>query len=144
MPDWKITITTDSNGKPVAFVPAQPNGKPGGTLIAEAGDIVTWDNQSDEACWPWPTDSSGNPLPDSNVSTEFGNYLSNKIAGGDPSTPYFNPVDPLVTDPTTTPRKTVAAPYTLTYCCKLHPTIKGAILVNPIPPLTVPTPPQTS
>jgi hypothetical protein len=121
MPDWSIKIVPAANGKPAAFVPDLRGAQPGATLVTQVDDIVTWNNTTGEAFWPWPTDSTGKILPDDKVSTEFGNYLSNKIPAGESSTPYFNPIAIGTTA------------YTITYCCKLHPTITGAIAVNPIP-----------
>lgn len=126
MPDWSIKIVPAANGKPAAFVPDLMGAQPGGILIAQVDDIVTWNNTTSEAFWPWPTEG-GKPLSDDQVSTKFGNYLCDKIPAGASSTPYFN----LIAIGT--------AAYTITYCCKLHPTITGAITVNPIPPLNAPT-----
>jgi hypothetical protein len=116
MPDWSIKIVPEDEA-PTGFVPDLKGAKPGEALSAQIGDIVTWNNTSSEDCWPWPTDGNGNPLPDSQVSTANGNYLCNKIAAGESSTPYFNP----------------SASYqgkTLTYCCRLHPKIVGSIAIS--------------
>jgi hypothetical protein len=119
MPDWSIKIVPE-NAKPTGFVPDLRGAKPGDPLTAEVGDIVTWNNTTSEACWPWPTDSTGRPLSDDKVSTATGNYLSDQIPVGSSSTPYFNPIQAL-------------AGTTLTYCCKLHPQVAGSIVITAIP-----------
>ena len=116
MPDWSIKILPEGEA-PKAFIPDLLGAKAGDPLAAQVGDIVTWNNTTSQDCWPWPTDSAGKPLPDSQVSTAIGNYLCNKIPAGESSTPYFNP----------------SASFqgkTLTYCCKLHPQIVGSIAIS--------------
>jgi hypothetical protein len=83
-------------------------------------DIVTWNNTTNQEHWLWPVDANGNPLPDNQISTQFGNYLSDKIPGMS-STRYYDGMMP-------------ASGSTINYCCKLHPKMRGQINVNPIPP----------
>lgn len=124
MPDWSIKIvptTPPTPGAPAAFVPDLLNAHAGTPLTAQVDDLVTWNNTTGEDHWPWPVDGSGNPLPDSQVSTANGNFLSNRIPAGMSSSPSYN-----VTMP--------AAGNTINYCCKLHPQMLGQIVVTPIPP----------
>jgi len=71
--------------------------------------------------WPWPVDYNGNPLPDAQVSIQFGNFFSEKIAAGMSSRPSYN---------------VPSVPFsgtTINYCCKLHPKMLGQIRVTLIP-----------
>jgi hypothetical protein len=124
MPDWSIKIvpvgqpTTDV---PAAFVPDLIGSQPGTPLEAQVDDIVTWNNTTMQDHWPWPVDYYGNPLPDDKVSTQFGNYLSDKIPAGMSSRPSYNvPIVPF-------------SGTTINYCCKLQPKMLGQIKVTVIP-----------
>jgi hypothetical protein len=128
MPDWSIKIvpaTPAPAGAAAAFVPDLKGAKPGQPLVAQVDDLVTWNNTTNDAHWPWPTDQNFTPLPDAQVSIANGNYLSNQIPAGGSSRPSYDAVMP----------KTGS---TIFYCCKLHPQERGTITVNPIPPLRPP------
>src|SRR5215469_16643195 len=118
MPDWSIKIVPAENPTtdlPAAFVPDLSGAQPGTPLNAQVDDIVTWNNTTNEDHWPWPVDYNGNPLPDAQVSTQFGNFFSEKIAAGMSSRPSYN---------------VPSVPFsgtTINYCCKLHPKVLGQI-----------------
>jgi hypothetical protein len=138
MPDWSIKIlraTHPTAQAPAAFVPDLIGKKPGDPLAAQVDDLVTWNNTTSQAHWPWPADQNGNPLPDAQVSTANGNYLSDKIAAHSSSRPSYDVQLP----PSSS--ATVPAQATLFYCCKLHPHERGAIVVTGIP--STPTAPTS-
>jgi hypothetical protein len=125
MPDWSIKIVaaaTNVAGAPAQFVPDLVDAHGGQPLAAQVDDLVTWNNTTGEAHWPWPTDQNYAPLPDSQVSTKNGNYLSDRIPAGMSSRPSYD-----VKMPT--------SGSTIYYCCKLHPQERGRITVTAIPPL---------
>ena len=86
MPDWSIRII------PVAIVahpagPAEfePQGERSGRpLEAWVGDTVTWNNTTDAAHWPWPTDANYQPL---NVQPGDLGYMSDNIQAKQGSRP---------------------------------------------------------
>lgn len=122
MPDWSIKIVAAPHPTyetPAAFQPDLQGAKPGDPLQAMVADLVSWNNTTHEAHWPWPTDSSFNPLSDSQVPRGSPNYLSDEIAPGQSSRPTYSP----------------RTGGTIYYCCKLHQGEHGAIDVSPIPPL---------
>jgi hypothetical protein len=128
MPDWSIKIIPNPSaiaGAPAAFVPDVTGAKPGDPLIAQESDIVTWNNTTDQAHWPWPVNFAV-PLdedPGSLKGTPVVLYMSDRVAGDSSSSPSFVP--PLAG--------------TITYCCRLHPEERGTIVVTAIPaPLKVP------
>jgi hypothetical protein len=123
MPDWSIKISVVA-GNP-AFVPDLIDAQPGTPLVAQVDDLVTWNNTTDQSHWPWPTDSSFNPLPDAQVSVQLGNYLSDSIPPGRSSRPSYDVNMP-------------ATGSTIYYCCKHHPQMHGTITVTPIPSLQQP------
>jgi plastocyanin len=57
--DFSIKIT-GAAGQAAQFVPQ--GGNAGSTLTVEAGDIVSWGNDTTEAHQPWPTDVNHNIL----------------------------------------------------------------------------------
>jgi hypothetical protein len=118
MPDWSIKIVPAASqiaGAPAAFVPDLKGAKPGDPLAVQADDLVTWNNTTNEAHWPWPTDSNYTPLPDNQVSGGAGNYLSNEIPAGKSSRPSYDVVFP-------------TSVTTIYYCCKLHPKERGTMV----------------
>jgi hypothetical protein len=130
MPNWSIKIVPAAQPMaevPAAFVPDRRDVDgnplpPGAPLTAQADDSVHWNNTTNEDYWPWPVDYYGNPLPDNQVSNQFGNYLSDRIPAGGPagrpSRPNYNvPIVPF-------------SGTTINYCCKLHPKVLGQIKVN--------------
>jgi hypothetical protein len=127
MPDWSIKIVPaekPTKDVPAAFVPDLRGAQPGTPLTAQVDDIITWNNTTNHDHWPWPVDADGNPLPDNQVSTAKGNYLSDRIRAGMPSSPSFDV--PMQTAP-------------INYCCKLHPKMLGQIIITQIPDLKTET-----
>jgi hypothetical protein len=125
MPDWSVKIIRAANptpNTPGAFVPDLVGAKPGTPLAAQVDDLVTWNNTTGDDHWPWPADSNGQPLPDSQVSIAKGNYFCDRIPAGSSSRPSYDVQMP--------PSGT-----TITYCCKLHQNEIGLISVSKIPPL---------
>jgi hypothetical protein len=133
MPDWSIKIVPASNpapGAPAAFEPDVPGAGPNDPLQALQDDLVTWNNTTNEAHWPWPADANFGPLPDSQVPRSSPNYLSDQIPPGKSSRPSYDVVVP-------------QSGNTIHYCCKLHPGEHGTITVSPIPD-KLPQPPTKS
>jgi hypothetical protein len=124
MPDWSIKIVPaaePTKDVPAVFVPDLIGAQPGTPLEAQVDDIVTWNNTTNEDHRPWPVDYNGNPLPDDQVSSVYGNYLSNIIHAGMSSRPSYNvPNVPF-------------SGTTINYCCKLYPKMLGQIKVTTIP-----------
>lgn len=125
--DWSIKIVPASSGGGAAFQPNLHGYEPGDPLPAQVGDIVSWNNTTEDEHQPWPTDSNYNPLSDAAVLPRGGpNYLSDPIPGGEPSRPAY-----VVVAPNTSPPGS-----TIYYYCKLHPDIeteRGTIEVSPVP-----------
>jgi hypothetical protein len=103
-----------------------------------SGDNITWNNTTDAAHWPWPTDSENGPMFSEADARAKGVYLSDDVAAGDPSSPVYNasPVDPPPPPPAGfAPGFTRAPPgkKTIFYCCKNHPnepSEKGSIVIG--------------
>lgn len=109
--DWSITINSSSQG--ATFSPNQQ--------LAENTDLISWNNRTNKTHQPWPiSTTSGDPLPDAEVSASLGNYLSDPIPPWTSSQPAY----------------VCAAPKTgatvIQYCCKNHPTERGSIKVYAI------------
>jgi hypothetical protein len=123
MPDWSIKIVQADSG--AAFVPDLYGAKPGDALQAQQDDLVTWNNTTNDAHQPWPSDANYDPLPDSQVLPRgSAAYLSDVIPAQGSSRPSYD-----VAQPAGQP-----ATWTVYYCCKLHPevpsergTIVGAV-----------------
>ena len=114
MPDWSIRIVPSNSGTGAAFVPDLQGTNEGDPLIAQQDDLVSWNNTTDDTHQPWPTDSSYNPLSESQVLPRgSANYLSDPIPPGESSRPSYD-----VAQPSTSP-----ASWTVYYYCKLHPEI---------------------
>jgi plastocyanin len=90
------------DGKTV-FQPDRPGANPGDPLEVVLGDLVTWNNETDDPHHPVATDPAGP-------------FLTNEIPPGGVSSPIFNV--------TQTPPKTIA------YTCSLHADEKGSIKVT--------------
>ena len=52
MPDWSIKI----QGKPAVFTPDIDGTKPGTPLQVVTGDLVSWNNMTQQGHWPVPDD----------------------------------------------------------------------------------------
>ncbi len=114
--DFTIAIVGPPGGL-ADFVPQ--GGNAGDPLIMKAGDIVSWDNQTDDIHQPWPADAKGNPLPDSVVGKSGKpNYLSDEIEPGESSRPAWVGKSPI---------KPVPGGSMIYYCCKRHPQEVGRI-----------------
>jgi plastocyanin len=103
MPTWSIKIV--SSASVTQFVPQ--GGEPGGPQVAEVGDNVTWGNTTAETHEPWQTDDQYQITPDSVA-------LCEPIAAGDSSTPEYD----------------LGQDGTIYYCCKLHRSERGRIIVT--------------
>jgi hypothetical protein len=116
MPSFSIKIVKGPTpGQPAAFVADTPGAMPGAPILLRPGDFVSWNNMTSDTHWPWPTDSKFNPLPDSEVSESSNIYLSGPIpAGGSSDISYV----------------VSQSQKTIFYCCKLHPEIRGTLLVE--------------
>ena len=122
MPDWSIKIIPDANGVPAAIVPDLRGSKPGDPLQAQVDDLVSWNNTTDRPCQPWPTDAEYNPLPDNQVSTTIGNYLSDSIPAGMSSRPLYDVVMPTWLTP---------SDGNVIYYCLKNTNVRGTIVVSP-------------
>ena len=83
------------------------------TRKAMLGDNLYWTNNTGEDHQPWPLDSSGQPAPDPGWN--------------------FPPIPPNESSPSL-PVPGTATGVTLNYCCRIHPSEKGAIEVLAAPP----------
>jgi hypothetical protein len=110
---WVIRIVDGANpGDPAVFVPQlQPPDADG--LLAQAGDLVSWNNRTGDVHQPWPTDA---------------NYLSDEIDPGGSSRPSWFVAQ--LTFPPPPPPPPVSGT-TIYYCCKLHPQERGKITITP-------------
>jgi plastocyanin len=117
---WSIKIEPgNAPDAPAKFVPQLQEGGPQG-LLARAGDLVSWNNATDEAHQPWPTDANYKPLTPAQVGPRGGeNYLSDEIPPDHSSRPsWVVTVSPVTQN-------------TIYYCCKLHPDMHGVITITP-------------
>ena len=71
---WSIKIVELADGT-VAFEPDVPGATPGQPLGAKTGDLVTWNNRTNQAHWP--------------VATSAQTFLTNDIPAGQVSDPIF-------------------------------------------------------
>ena len=108
---WSIKIEPgDTPGAPAKFVPQL---QAGAALLAQAGDLVSWNNTTGDAHQPWPTDANFKPLTPAQVGPRGGeNYLSDEIPPDHSSRPsWVVTVSPFTQN-------------TIYYCCKLHPDMR--------------------
>jgi hypothetical protein len=124
VPDWSIKIVPVDSTKPAGsaqFVPQNaPVGQPQATWD---GDTVSWNNTTDAAHQPWPTDSNYNPQA---AKPGDNNYMSDDIPARQSSRPAF-----AINLPASVP-----TPYILYYYCKDHPhdpNERGTISIIPVP-----------
>jgi len=119
MPDWSIRIVPVNPSNPAGPAQFEPQGEqPGQPLEVWTGDTVTWNNTTDAAHWPWPTDANYQPL---NVQRGTQPYMSDNIPATQGSRPTFNVGSNVVL---------------LHYYCKNHPgeqSERGTINVIAIP-----------
>jgi plastocyanin len=100
MADWTVKIV-EINGV-AAFVTDFPDSEQGDPLQAMQGDLVSWNNTTDNVHQPWETDPNYNPKTSST--------LSGVLPPGQPSN-WYN-----CSQPTTKPRT-----WTVYYYCSQHP-----------------------
>lgn len=112
---WDVRIVQD--GSAAAFEPRLPGGTPGGQLLAQAGDVVTWNNATNDTHQPWPLDAYGVPVQPATPPSATPGYMSDPIPPNSSSTPQYV----LAAD--------LPSGTTINYCCKLHPGERGSIKV---------------
>jgi len=98
---WAIKIVELADGT-VAFQPDVAGATPGQPLGVKAGDLVTWNNRTNQAHWP--------------VATSSQTFLTNEIPAGQVS-------DPIFQVPNSENR--------VRYSCRHHPQEQGVIEVVP-------------
>lgn len=112
---WSIKIMDGENpGDPAEFVPQLQPGGPQG-LLAQVGDLVSWNNRTDEIHEPWPTDDKFKPLPLKDIPP--GGHMSDEINPRKSSRPSWVVIQP-------------ATGSTIYYCCKLHRKERGIITIT--------------
>jgi hypothetical protein len=99
MPDWSIKI----QGKPALFTPDIAGAKLGAPLKVVQGDIVSWNNETSDAHFPVPDDT-----------TTFGAFISGPVIPNTSSTAY---------------NVTAHAGQTISYRCCIHPNEQGQLVV---------------
>jgi|SRR6185295_9839801 len=99
MPDWSIKI----EGKPAVFTPDIDGVKPGTPLQVVQGDLVSWNNESDDPHFPVPDDPA-----------TFGVFMTAAITPDNSSGAY---------------NVNAASGTTISYHCKLHDHERGQIVV---------------
>jgi hypothetical protein len=109
MPDWSIKI----EGKPAVFTPdiENLNLKPGTPLQVVQGDIVSWNNESDEPHFPVPEPVTD---PMTHQQKQLSAFMTSPLAPGNSSRAY-NVVEPSGT--------------IISYRCSLHANEHGKIVV---------------
>jgi hypothetical protein len=117
MPDWSIKIVPCKSqiaGVTAEFVGDIAGAKPG-SFDVQQGDLVSWNNTTGEPHWPVQVVSATAPPPD---PPPLGAPVltSGPIPPGQ-SSDWYN-----VAAPTGT---------TIFYCCKLHPAVRGKLVVVP-------------
>jgi plastocyanin len=86
-------------------------------LSVKPDDDVSWGNCTNDAHHPWPTRENGDLLTDAEVTgSNAQKYLSDEIPGQQSSRPSWIAFKPEVTT-------------TIFYCCKIHPTERGKIII---------------
>ncbi len=105
MPDWSIKIEDKPGkpGQPAVFTPDIDGTPSGDPLKAVQGDIVSWNNTTDQEHWPVPDD------PDT-----YGSFMTDPIKPDSASTAY-NIIS--------------TAGTTISYHCSLHPDEHGKVVV---------------
>ncbi len=115
--DWSIKITPPTSGNLAVFTPDLIGAQPGQPLQTENMDIVSWNNRTSEAHWPWPLGSDGQPLSGEDAKVQ-GLYLCDEIPEWESSSPGYV---------TTAPAK---GSTTINYICRIHPKETGSIVVS--------------
>jgi hypothetical protein len=125
VPIWSIKIVPSTSGiagQPVAFVPDLPNASPGDPLNVLSGDLVSWNNTTNDVIQPWPTsgpDQNFTPQSDQQVGPSgSANYLADPIPANASSRPSWSAVASPVTA------------NTIYYCAKAYPNVRGTIVIT--------------
>jgi hypothetical protein len=116
MADWLVNIVSSKTGE-AEFIVGFPGAQQGQPLQADQDDNVSWYNQTNDVHQPWQTNSSYQPLNQSN--------LSDAIPAGQPSDFYD------CAQPGGNPQS-----WTIYYYCKQHPNNpkeRGSIIVSALP-----------
>jgi hypothetical protein len=114
--DWSVKIVPNAGGTGAAFQPNLPNAKPGDTLNAQIGDVVTWRNDTTEVHQPWPTQGNVPGGPPFTGPLPQNQTLSAPIPPNTSSTPQY------IVNPGT-------GVTTIYYCCRNHPSEQGSITI---------------
>lgn len=120
MPDWSVKIVITKSGE-TEFIPDFPNAQQGQPLEAEQSDLVSWNNETNDAHQPWETYPDYTPTSTSN--------LMGSVPAGQPSDNYS------CEQPPGSPNN-----WTLYYCCATHPNNpleRGSITVTALPDISV-------
>jgi hypothetical protein len=124
MPIWSIKIvpsTSQIADEPVAFVPDLPGAKPGDSLKVLAGDLVSWNNTTNNPLQPWPTDQNFVKLTPAQVGPSGSpNYLADVIPANGSSRPSW----------TAAPLTVFPNDNTIHYCCNEYPKVHGTIVIT--------------
>lgn len=117
---WSIKIIKGKKaGAPSEFVPQLQPGGPQG-LLAQLGDLVTWNNTTDKVHEPWPADDKFKPLSKKAAGPAGSpNYMSDEINPGKSSRPSWVVTQPVPANGTT-----------IYYCCKLHKKERGKVTIT--------------
>ena len=101
--NWSITITGGSETTPASFVPDVYTEGPAETaLLAQNGDVISWNNQTQLTHQPWQTDDTF--VIGSGANTQ----LCDAVDSFRSSEPGYCP-------------DTESTPSTIYYACKTHP-----------------------
>lgn len=103
MSQWSITIVQLSTSS-VAFQPDLPGAQPGQPLGVIGGDLITWNN----------TTNNPHLLQRTNVPAGTSTFLTNQIPAGQVSDPIYQ----------------APSSGTVTYVCTLHSGESGSIVVS--------------
>jgi hypothetical protein len=116
---WVIRIVAAAHPEdPPEFVPQLQPGGPQG-LLAQAGDSISWTNDTLEVQQPWPVDANLKPLPPNQVGPRGKpktNYFSDEIPPGHSSRPSWIAFG--------------AAGTTYNYCSLQNPLAQGVITIT--------------
>jgi plastocyanin len=110
---WMVDIVAGTNpGDPATFVAQNQPTAPVGTIYADPGDIVSWNNATAEDHQPVQT----------NLNPPLGTLVWPVVTPGHQTSAY------VVGENSGT---------TISYTCQLHPSEQGTIVVTPAAPPTV-------
>jgi hypothetical protein len=115
--DWSIMIVSSKGS--IAFQPDVPGDHPGDPLKAGDADLISWNNRTGDAHWPWALDpSTGEPFETAADAEAASLYLCDNVDAWQSSSPAY-----LTTAPSTG--------YTvIRYVCRHHENEHGMIIVS--------------